>query len=186
MEIPVNGSGLTLTGRTTGRAPPTTYEVKVGEVQRALSGWRKDPEAATGAMKTTLRKPRPACREPPQAKERIGDINRAAHLILALYLLALALAVTAKTTRATPDALMRGFMCIHRFEGSWTDPGAPYYGGLQMDWSFMSTYGSDYLRAWGTADHWPPAVQIAVAMRAYLSGRGFYPWPNSARLCGLI
>jgi hypothetical protein len=81
---------------------------------------------------------------------------------------------------------MRGFMCIHRFEGSWTDPGAPYYGGLQMDWTFMNTYGSDYLRAWGTADHWPPAVQIAVAMRAYLSGRGFYPWPTSARLCGLI
>jgi hypothetical protein len=81
---------------------------------------------------------------------------------------------------------MRGFMCIHRFEGSWTDPGAPYYGGLQMDWTFMNTYGGDYLRAWGTADHWPPAIQIAVAMRAYLSGRGFYPWPNSARLCGLI
>jgi hypothetical protein len=77
-------------------------------------------------------------------------------------------------------------MCIHRFEGSWTDPGAPYYGGLQMDWTFMNTYGPDYLKAWGTADHWPPAVQIAVAMRAYLSGRGFYPWPNSARLCGLI
>jgi hypothetical protein len=82
--------------------------------------------------------------------------------------------------------LAQDFACIHRYEGSWTDPGAPYYGGLQMDWSFMSTYGAEYLRAWGTADHWPPSVQIAVAMRAYLSGRGFTPWPTSARLCGLI
>jgi hypothetical protein len=55
-----------------------------------------------------------------------------------------------------------------------------------MDWTFMSTYGADYLKAWGTADHWPPAVQIAVAMRAYLSGRGFWPWPNTARICGLL
>jgi len=28
---------------------------------------------------------------------------------------------------------MAQFLCIHRFEGSWTDSGAPYYGGLQMD-----------------------------------------------------
>lgn len=82
--------------------------------------------------------------------------------------------------------LIRAFACIHKYEGSWTDPGAPYYGGLQMDYTFMSTYGGDYLRAWGTADHWPPSVQISVAIRAYLSGRGFYPWPTSARLCGLI
>jgi len=81
---------------------------------------------------------------------------------------------------------MRAFACIHRYEGSWTDAGAPYYGGLQMDWTFMETYGADYLRAWGTADHWPPSVQLAVAIRAYLSGRGFTPWPTSARLCGLI
>jgi hypothetical protein len=39
---------------------------------------------------------------------------------------------------------------------------------------------------YGTADHWPPAVQIAVAIRAYASGRGFYPWPNTARACGLL
>jgi hypothetical protein len=25
-----------------------------------------------------------------------------------------------------------------------------------------------------------------VAERAYRSGRGFYPWPNTARACGLI
>ncbi len=80
----------------------------------------------------------------------------------------------------------RAFMCIHGFEGSWTDSGAPFYGGLQMDRSFMSTYGGWALKAFGTADHWPISVQLAVAIQAKVSGRGFYPWPNTARYCGLI
>jgi hypothetical protein len=87
---------------------------------------------------------------------------------------------------SSPTALMSAFLCIHRYEGSWTDPGAPYYGGLQMDWQFMATYGAEYLRAWGGANNWPPQVQIAVAIKAYLAGRGFWPWPTSARLCGLL
>ena len=78
------------------------------------------------------------------------------------------------------------FMCIHFGEGSLTDDGAPYWGGLQMDGSFMSTYGGNFLRKLGTADHWPPFVQVAVAMNAYYSGRGFHPWPNTARSCGLL
>jgi hypothetical protein len=90
--------------------------------------------------------------------------------------------------RSTPAAqLMADFTCIHEYEGAWSaDTGNGYYGGFQMDWSFMSAYGAEYLRAWGTADQWPPALQMAVAIRAYLSGRGFWPWPTSARLCGLI
>ena len=51
------------------------------------------------------------------------------------------------------------WLCIHRHEGAWNDPNPPYYGGLQMDISFQ---------------------------RAYRSGRGFYPWPNTARYCGLL
>ena len=78
------------------------------------------------------------------------------------------------------------WMCIHHYEGSWTDPNAPYYGGLQMDMSFMEAYGSKLLRMKGTADHWTPLEQIWVAERAFQSGRGFYPWPNTARWCGLI
>lgn len=101
-------------------------------------------------------------------------------------LIALTITSTTKASPISPSALMSDFMCIHRYEGAWNDPNAPYYGGLQMDWNFMSTYGGDYLREWGTADHWPPAIQLAVAIRAYLSGRGFYPWPNTARLCGLV
>ncbi len=76
--------------------------------------------------------------------------------------------------------------CLQRYEGSWSDPGAPYYGGLQMDWGFMRAYGSFLLRRKGTANNWTPLEQMWVAERAYRSGRGFYPWPNTARYCGLI
>jgi hypothetical protein len=75
-------------------------------------------------------------------------------------------------------------MCIHHYEGSWTDSGGPYWGGLQMDLGFQSTYGGWLLRHKGTADHWSPMEQIWVAVRAARS-RGFSPWPNTARYCGV-
>jgi hypothetical protein len=78
------------------------------------------------------------------------------------------------------------WMCIHRYEGSWRDTGAPYYGGLQMDWGFMRTYGGWLLARKGTADKWTPMEQMWVAEKALQHGRGFFPWPNSARMCGLI
>jgi len=81
---------------------------------------------------------------------------------------------------------LSAWLCIHRYEGAWNDPSPPYYGGLQMDIGFQQTYGWDLLRRKGTADHWSPFEQIWVAERAYRSGRGFYPWPNTARYCGLI
>jgi hypothetical protein len=77
------------------------------------------------------------------------------------------------------------FMCIHRFEGSWSDSDAPFWGGLQMNYGFQATYGNWLLRTKGTADHWTPLEQIWVAEKAAKS-RGFYPWPNTARYCGLI
>ena len=76
------------------------------------------------------------------------------------------------------------FTCIHLHEGRWSDSGDPYWGGLQMDRSFMRAYGSEYLHAFGPASHWPRSVQVAVAIKAYLS-RGFGPWPNTRRECGL-
>ena len=88
--------------------------------------------------------------------------------------------------RAQHPPRLKDWLCIHHYEGSWTDPNAPYYGGLQMDMSFMQAYGASLLRRKGTADHWSPLEQIWVAERAYRSGRGFYPWPNTARWCGLI
>jgi hypothetical protein len=86
--------------------------------------------------------------------------------------------------RATHPPSMRGWLCIHRYEGSWVDSGSPYWGGLQMDLSFQQTYGGWLLRHKGTADHWSPLEQIWVAVRASHS-RGFSPWPNTARDCGL-
>ena len=72
------------------------------------------------------------------------------------------------------------------YEGAWSDSGSPYYGGLQMDISFQASYGGPLLATKGTAENWTPLEQMWVAERAYRSGRGFYPWPNTARACGLI
>jgi hypothetical protein len=76
--------------------------------------------------------------------------------------------------------------CIHFHEGSWRDPNSPYYGGLQMDIGFQRAYGLRLLRMKGTADHWTALEQMWTAERALRAGRGFYPWPVSARRCGLI
>jgi hypothetical protein len=83
------------------------------------------------------------------------------------------------------------WLCIHRYErdpgqGWATRTGNGYYGGLQMDIDFQRTYGRELLRRKGTADRWTAAEQMWVAERAHRSGRGFHPWPNTARYCGLI
>jgi hypothetical protein len=78
------------------------------------------------------------------------------------------------------------WLCIHRFEGSWSDSGDPYWGGLQMDRGFMQGYAPHRLLRRGWANRWSPLEQMWVAERAYRAGRGFYAWPNTARVCGLI
>jgi len=93
--------------------------------------------------------------------------------------------------RAARPPHRAGWMCIHRHErhpgqGWSTRTGNGFYGGLQMDISFQRAYGRDLLRTKGTADRWSSIEQMWVAERAYRSGRGFYPWPNTARYCGLI
>jgi hypothetical protein len=93
-------------------------------------------------------------------------------------------ALTAKRQALNPPH-KRQWLCIHRYEGSWTDADEPYYGGLQMDREFQTTYGAGLLRAKGTADHWTPLEQMWVAEHAYKT-RGFWPWPNTARYCGLL
>jgi hypothetical protein len=60
-----------------------------------------------------------------------------------------------------------------------------------MDLGFQQTYGSEYLAKYGTADKWPTWIQIKVARRARdgyhgHGARGYHPWPNTARYCGLI
>lgn len=78
--------------------------------------------------------------------------------------------------------------CIHNGEGAWnSNTGNGYYGGLQMDVGFMTTYGSDMIAKYGGyANLWSPQDQIIVAQRAYNSGRGYHPWPHTAHACGLI
>jgi hypothetical protein len=76
------------------------------------------------------------------------------------------------------------FDCIHAHEASWTDGGAPYWGGLQFSRSFHR-YGLKYLRAMGTANHWPPISQVDAAHKAFQL-RGYGPWPNTARACGMV
>ena len=89
--------------------------------------------------------------------------------------------------RSLPSGLSSAFLCIHHHEGAWdANTGNGYYGGLQMDRRFQLLYGSDFVAKWGTADNWPAWAQLQAAVRAYRSGRGFYPWPNTARACGLI
>jgi hypothetical protein len=83
------------------------------------------------------------------------------------------------------------WLCIHRHErhprqGWATVTGNGYYGGLQMDLGFQRTYAPELLRAKGTANRWTALEQIWVAERAYRSGRGFTPWQNTARNCGLL
>jgi hypothetical protein len=87
--------------------------------------------------------------------------------------------------RAQHPPHLRDWLCIHRYEGSWTDTGNPYWGGLQMDLSFQRHYGAWLFQHKGTADHWTPLEQIWTAERA-LRSRGFWPWPNTARFCGLL
>ncbi len=90
-----------------------------------------------------------------------------------------------------PRAFVRwdNWMCIHSHEGGWTmtppASGGPYWGGLQMDRDFMNTYGPEYVRMWGYASNWPPFVQVLVAERAFRT-RGYNPWPQTARMCGLL
>jgi hypothetical protein len=98
--------------------------------------------------------------------------------------------IAAKRRAARPPH-RSDWLCIHRYErhplqGWRTRTGNGYYGGLQMDLSFQRLYGPELLRSKGTADNWTALEQMWVAERAYRSGRGFYPWPNTARSCGLI
>jgi len=91
-----------------------------------------------------------------------------------------------RVLRAAKNPPHKGqWLCIHRFEGSWSDSGDPYWGGLQMDRGFMRTYAPRVLLRRGWANRWSALEQMWVAERAHRT-RGFYPWPNTARYCGLL
>lgn len=173
-----------------GSAPPATAArrtaVRTPDRARATRYWARDVErlrAGTARWLTVIRG------RPPQvaASRSLAARRLAAHSPLSLR--RLARSWRRREHRAwrqanhPPD--LAAWSCIHSYEGSWTDRGAPYWGGLQMDLSFQETYGGWLLRHRGTADHWSPLEQIWTAVRAARS-RGFLPWANTARLCGLI
>lgn len=89
---------------------------------------------------------------------------------------------------------MEKYSCIHRGEGGWHDEGLPQMGGLQFDPEFQLDYGSEFVRRWGDAGHWPVWAQLLAAerafrgyrspyKRAFIAARGFGPWPNTSRSC---
>jgi hypothetical protein len=85
------------------------------------------------------------------------------------------------------------WQCIARFESTkrWNmappSSGGAYWGGLQMNIEFQRTYGADMIRRHhgGLANTWTAPEQITVANRAWKT-RGYWPWPNTARACGLL
>ena len=103
--------------------------------------------------------------------------------------------ILVEQARALPRPWLSAALCVYKHErgaSGWsTNTGNGYYGGLQMDLSFQRTYGTWLLKNRGTADRWTPTQQLRVAYRAHrgwkgYAGRGWTPWPNSARECGLL
>lgn len=85
-----------------------------------------------------------------------------------------------------------GLLCIHKYEGAWNaNTGNGFYGGLQMDSSFMQTYGPEFYRQYGTANNWPVIDQLIAGYRAVTgngnpaNARGYTPWPNTRLMCGI-
>jgi hypothetical protein len=102
----------------------------------------------------------------------------------------------ARSERIRPDerplrarvAHYDALMCIadHESGARWDiATGNGYYGGLQMDRSFQQAYAPHLYRTKGTADNWTAEEQLRAAGRA-IAVRGFTPWPNTARMCGLL
>lgn len=69
-------------------------------------------------------------------------------------------------------------------EGAWDAANPGYGGGMQMDATFQSRYGPEFVTLYGPAGKWPVAVQVLVAWRGWLV-QGWAAWPNTSRACGL-
>jgi hypothetical protein len=174
------------TGTTTGEAtttggadaPPPDPWAETPETLQLLSQAVTD-RAIARRWRALMGRPRPYLRWPDTA---FGSLLERRAWLAQVWR---AKAVRALWQAARPPH--RGaWVCIHNHEGAWRDPNSPYYGGLQMDVTFQRQYGWRLFRSKGTADHWTPLEQMWVGEHALRAGRGFYPWPVSARSCGLI
>jgi hypothetical protein len=168
----------TTTTSDTTSTPPTSYYIgryllaDITKARRAVWRW----ERLMGIRRT----------KPTHAAEKTQDPDHRQAILDSWKRKA---AVRKRQAYALPR--LHAWLCIYRHErhpghGWRTRTGNGFYGGLQMNLGFQRTYGAELLRKKGTADRWLPIEQIWVAERAYRSGRGFYPWPNTARACGLI
>ena len=178
-------------GTTTETTTTTTTETTPTDLKAASDPWAETAEtlrlraravhyrALARRWKALMGKPRPRLGTAPIAFESLLERRRWRARAWR------AKARAARRAGHRPPHL-RAWICIHGYEGSWQDPNAPYFGGLQMDLTFQRQYGPRLLRNKGTADHWTRFEQMWVAERAHRSGRGFYPWPLTARRCGLI
>jgi hypothetical protein len=185
------GTTTETTETTTTETSTTTTETAPTEAKAAPDPWAETPETlrlraravhyrtVARRWKALMGKPRPRLGTAPIAFESLLERRRWRARAWR------AKAHAARRAGHRPPHL-RAWICIHGYEGSWRDPNAPYFGGLQMDLTFQRQYGPRLLRNKGTADHWTRFEQIWVAERAHRSGRGFYPWPLTARRCGLI
>jgi hypothetical protein len=169
------GAASTLRAEST-PAPATTTETDAGppqfdqrEIQRQIDKYRHEVWRWQRTMGNPVTRQLPNA--PAEVEAKIATWKQVA---------------TDIRRRAQNPPHKRQWLCIHRFEGAWNDPNPPYYGGLQMDLSFQRAYGSKLLATKGPANNWTPLEQMWVAERAHRAGRGFYPWPNTARYCGLI
>ena len=80
---------------------------------------------------------------------------------------------------------LRAWYCIHHYEGSWSDPNAPYWGGLQMDYSLPVRVRRLAPEAQGDGEPLERrSQQIWAGVRAWRV-RGFEPWSSSAHACGV-
>ena len=78
--------------------------------------------------------------------------------------------------------------CVSSKEGSLRSvsrPSGTYHGKWQMNSGFELAYGPGFVRRWGRASGWPEYAQDLAAWRGYRA-RGWSPWPNTARACGLL
>lgn len=90
-----------------------------------------------------------------------------------------------EATVARQWAESSGPACISSNEGGvTTNTGNGYYGKWQADLDFQGDYGSEFVSRWGVASNWPEWAQDIMAYRAYQS-RGYGPWPNTRRYCGV-
>jgi hypothetical protein len=76
--------------------------------------------------------------------------------------------------------------CVRSREGGLTsvNPAGPYYGWYQTDPNCQAAYGPEFYRRWGPGI-WPAYAQVLTAYRGWRV-RGWQPWPNTARACGLL